>query len=52
MEAANKFPPTYAELSKSGQGIHLHYNYTGGDPSLLGRIYEEHIEDRIHKERS
>lgn len=22
---ASKWPPTYAELSKSGQGIHLHY---------------------------
>lgn len=27
LEAASKWPPTYAELSKSGQGIHLHYLY-------------------------
>ena len=25
LEVASKFPPTYAELSKSGAGIHLHY---------------------------
>ena len=25
LEAASKWPPTYAELSKSGGGIHLHY---------------------------
>lgn len=43
LEAANKWPKTYAELSKGGQGIHLHYIYTG-DPSKLSRIYEEDIE--------
>lgn len=43
LEAAAKFPPTYAELSKSGQGIHLHYIYTG-DVSTLSRLYQEHIE--------
>ena len=25
LEEASKWPPTYAELSKSGAGIHLHY---------------------------
>src|SRR5699024_6388821 len=25
LENASKFPPTYMELSKSGQGVHLHY---------------------------
>lgn len=43
LEAAEKFPPTYAELSKSGQGLHLHYIY-GGDVSSLSRIYDKHIE--------
>lgn len=43
LEAANKWPPTYAELSKSGAGIHLHYIYTG-DPTMLSRIFEEHVE--------
>lgn len=38
-EAASKLPPTYAELSKSGQGIHLHYIYEG-DVSKLSNIYE------------
>lgn len=52
LEEASKWPPTYAELSKSGQGIHLHYNYTGGDPSLLGRIYEEHIEVKVFTGKS
>lgn len=43
LEEANKWPPTYAELSKSGGGIHLHYIYSG-DPSKLSRIYDENIE--------
>lgn len=47
LEAASKWPKTYAELSKSGQGIHLHYIYTGGDPELLYRIYEEHVEVKV-----
>lgn len=28
-EEASKWPATYAELSKSGKGVHLHYIYTG-----------------------
>ena len=43
LEAASKWPPTYAELSKSGQGIHLHYIYNG-DVSKLSRIYDDKIE--------
>lgn len=43
---ASKWPPTYAELSKSGKGIHLHYIYTG-DPAKLSRIYEEHVEIKV-----
>lgn len=43
LEAASKWPPTYAELSKSGAGIHLHYIYAG-DASRLSRIFEEHVE--------
>ena len=46
LEAAAKWPPTYAELSKSGQGIHLHYIYTG-DPTKLSSVYEEHIEVKV-----
>lgn len=40
---ASKWPATYAELSKSGGGIHLHYIYTG-DVSKLSLVYDEHIE--------
>lgn len=43
IEAARRWPPTYAELSKSGSGIHLHYYYEG-DVSKLSRIYEQGIE--------
>ncbi len=46
LEEASKWPKTYAELSKSGQGIHLHYIYTG-DPTQLSNIYEEHIEVKV-----
>lgn len=43
IKAASQFKPTYAELSKSGSAIHLHYIYTG-DVSKLSSIYGEHIE--------
>ena len=46
LEAASKWPRTYAELSKSGAGIHLHYIYTG-DAAKLSRIYEENIEVKV-----
>lgn len=46
LEAASKWPPTYAEHSKSGSGVHLHYNYEG-DPAELSRIYEDGIEIKV-----
>ena len=46
IEAASKFPPTYAELSKSGKGIHLHYIYDG-DPTMLKNVYDKDIEIKI-----
>lgn len=46
VEEASKWPATYAELSKSGQGIHLHYIYTG-DPTKLNRVYGDHIEVKV-----
>ena len=46
LEEASKWPPTYAELSKSGAGIHLHYIYTG-DPTKLSRVYGDHIEVKV-----
>lgn len=50
-EAACKWPATYAELSKSGKGIHLHYIYTG-DPKQLSRIYSDHIEIKVFTGKS
>ena len=52
LEAASKFPPTYAELSKSGSGIHLHYIYTGGDPEKLSRTYTDNIEVKVFSGKS
>ena len=46
MEAASKWPETYAELSKSGAGIHLHYIYTG-DVSKVSRIFDDYIEIKV-----
>ena len=43
---ASKWPKTYAELSKSGAGIHLHYIYKG-DPAKLSRIYKDHVEIKV-----
>lgn len=45
-EAASKWPLTYAELSKSGSAVHLHYIYLG-DPSKLSRVYDDHIEVKV-----
>lgn len=46
LEAASKWPTTYAEFSKSGAGVHLHYIYDG-DVSRLSRIYSEGIEIKV-----
>ena len=51
LSAASMFPPTYAELSKSGQGIHLHYIYKG-DTSKLNNVYAPGIEVKIFKGKS
>ena len=47
LEAASQWPKTYAELSKSGCGVHLHYIYSG-DVSKLSRIYDDHIEIKVY----
>lgn len=44
--AASKWQPTYAEFSKSGGGVHLHYLYRG-DVESLSRIYDQDIEIKI-----
>ena len=51
VEEAGKWPPTYAELSKSGCGVHLHYIYTG-DPSQLSRVYGDYIEVKVFTGKS
>ena len=51
LEAAEKWPPTYAELSKSGAGIHLHYIYSG-DVTKLSRIYDDEIEVKVFTGKS
>lgn len=43
IEAAAAWPPTYAEVSKSGSGLHLHYIY-GGDVHELAGVYDIGIE--------
>jgi hypothetical protein len=43
LEAASLWPSTYAELSKSGKGVHLHYYYEG-DTTELRKSYSEGIE--------
>lgn len=47
LEAAQNWLPTYAELSKSGGGIHLHYIYDG-DPTKLSRVFEDGIEIKVY----
>lgn len=46
LKEASKWRETYAELSKSGNGIHLHYIYTG-DPNKLSRVYNDNIEVKV-----
>lgn len=41
---ASKWPATYGELSKSREGVHLHYIYTGADVSELATNYADGIE--------
>lgn len=51
LEAASKWPETYAEVSKGGQGLHLHYIYTG-DPEELSRLFDENIEIKVFTGKS
>lgn len=51
LEEASKWPQTYAELSKSGSGIHLHYYYNG-DVQELQRIYGEDVEIKVFTGKS
>lgn len=51
LQKAAEWPPTYAELSKSGNGVHLHYIYDG-DASTLGYLVEEHVEVKVFTGKS
>lgn len=46
LKAAESWPPTYAEVSKGGQGLHLIYKYSG-DSSKLSGIFDEDIEIKV-----
>ena len=46
LEAAAEWPATYAEVSKSGSGVHLHYIYDG-DVERLAREYADGIEIKV-----
>jgi hypothetical protein len=47
LEAASQWPATYAELSQSGEGVHLHYKFKG-DISLLSNTYSDGIEIKTY----
>lgn len=49
--AAAQWPPTYAELSRSGGGIHLHYVYDG-DTDRLRSFIEDGIECKVYRGKS
>lgn len=51
LEAADKWPKTYAEYSQGGKGIHLHYIYSG-DPEELRGLYAPDIEIKISTGKS
>ena len=48
LRAASAWPATYAELSKSGGGVHLHYNYDG-DVNRLAGSFSEGIEVKAYR---
>ena len=48
LEAASVWPATYAELSKSGAGVHLHYIWSGGNTEDLAPIFTDGIEVKCY----
>lgn len=48
LAAASAWPPTYAEASKSGAGVHLHYRYSGDVGQLAGE-YAAGIEVKVYR---
>lgn len=51
IEAASKFPDTYMEVSKSGEGVHLHYLYEG-EVEKLAKEYEPYVEIKVFTGKS
>ena len=50
-EEARKWIPSYAELSRSGGGVHIHYRYPG-DPSELSRMVAPGVECKVYSGKS
>ena len=51
VEAASKWPKTYAELSKGGSGLHLEYLYSG-DVKELAALFGDDVEIKTFPEGS
>lgn len=51
VDAAMEYPETYAEVSKSGKGIHLHYYYDGNVNDLARNISDD-IEIKVYNGKS
>lgn len=49
LAAASLWPATYTELSKSGEGVHLHYNYVGPNLDRLAMEFEPGIEIKVYR---
>ena len=47
LEAAAKWPRTYAEFSQGGNGVHLHYIYDG-NVEELDSLYDKDIEVKVY----
>ena len=51
LEEARKWVPSYAELSRSGGGVHIHYRYPR-DPSELSRMVAPGVECKVYSGKS
>ena len=51
LAAASKWPATYAEFSKGGEGVHLYYRFTGDLEALLSK-YGKDIEIKVFTGKS
>ena len=51
LEEARKWIPSYAELSRSGGGVHIHYRYPG-DPSEISRMVAPGVECKVYSGKS